>query len=487
MQIISRQQRFSGIFLAVLLLLAPIQVPAVPDLPDIGEAAAGVATPTEEKLTGEAVMRNIQRAGKIINDPLIDSYLNHLGYKLIAAGDSRMTDFHFFLVDNSAINAFALPGGYIGIHYGLILATRTESELASVMAHEIAHVTQRHHARAYDFGGNNSLPVLAALIAAMVLGAKGDQVGQAAIASMAAGNIQSQINFTRANEKEADNIGIELLANAGFDPESMAEFFDQLHKQTRLYGPQAPEFLRTHPVTDTRIADAENRASHFKHITPQNSEAFHLMRNRIEVLTTDNQRKLQKRFADNLESGRYTNENAERYGYALSLLQTGDFKLAAQQLQKLLQQEPQRIAFLIAQADLEFRQGQVSQALSRYRAALKLYPENPALTLGYAETLLNANQAKQAQQILHDFLRDRDRNPRFYHLLAEAEAKLGHTAQSQMAMGEYYYRIGHNQQAVTQLNLALKDTSLDFYESARIEARLKELKAEIAALQASTQ
>jgi predicted Zn-dependent protease len=325
------------------------------------------------------------------------------------------------------------------------------------------------------------------MIAAIVLGAKSNELGQAAMASLAAGNIQSRINFTRANEKEADNIGIELLANAGFDPESMADFFNQLHKQTRLYGPQAPEFLRTHPVTDTRIADAENRASHYQHKTPQNSEAFHLMRNRIEVLTAENQHKLQKRFADNLESGSYSNENAERYGYALSLLQTGDFKLAARQLQKLLQQEPQRIAFLIAQADLEFRQGQVSQALSRYRAALKLYPENPALTLGYAETLLNANQAKQAQQILHDFLRDRDRNPRFYQLLADAEARLGHTAQSQMAMGEYYYRIGHNQQAVTQLTLALKDTSLNFYESARIEARLKELKSEIAALQASTQ
>ncbi len=477
------QQQYRGFFLAALLLIAPTRLPAVPELPDIGDAAASAITPTEEKRTGEAVMRNIQRAGGIINDPLIDSYLNHLGYRLVAGGNSSMTDFHFFLIDASDINAFALPGGYIGIHYGLILSNRTESELASVMAHEIAHVTQRHHARAYDFGGNNSLPMLAALIAAIVLGAQNNEVGEAAMASIAAGGLQSRINFTRANEKEADHIGIELLANAGFDPNSMADFFGQLHKANRLYGPQAPEFLSSHPVTDTRIADAKSRAANYPRKLPENSDTFHLMRSRIEVLTARDQNKLQQRFAENLKSGRYLNETGERYGYALSLLQTGKYKLATQQIERLLQKQPQRIAFLLAQAELEYRQGRIPRALSRYRAALKLYPENPALTLGYTDTLLKAGQAGQAQQLLHNFLREQDRNPRFYRLLAEAEARLGHPAQSQMAMGEYYYRTGRNHQAVTQFNLALKNPSLDFYESSRIEARLQELKAEILALQ----
>ncbi|MDZ7802830.1 M48 family metalloprotease [Thiohalophilus sp.] len=472
-----------GWLLIALLVLTPARLPAEPNLPDIGDAAAGVATPAEEKRVGETVMRNIQRSGRIINDPLIDSYLNHLGYRLIAAGDSDMTDFHFFLIDAPDINAFALPGGYIGIHYGLILSTRTESELASVMAHEIAHVTQRHHARAYDFGGGSSLPVLAALIAAIVLGAQSPEIGQAAIASMTAGSIQSRINFTRANEKEADHQGIKLLANAGFDPNSMASFFEQLHKASRLYGPQGPEFLRTHPVTDTRIADARNRAREYSPSLSEDAESFHLMRNRIKVLTSREPAGLRDQFADNLKSGRYLNRTAERYGYVLSLLETGDVKRARQQLDTLLAEQPQRIAFLLGRAQLNFQQGKIDAALEHYRNALKLYPQNPALTQGYAESLLRSDQADTARQVLRDFLRERDRKPRFYQLLAEAEEKLGNRAHAQIAQGEYYYRTGLSRQAISQFNQALKSDALDFYDAARAEARLQELKNEIAALE----
>jgi len=470
--------------LIALLILSPARLPAATDLPDIGDAAGGVVTPTEEKRVGESVMRNIQRSGHIINDPLIDSYLNHLGYKLIAAGDSKMTDFHFFLIDAADINAFALPGGYIGIHYGLILSTRTESELASVMAHEIAHVTQRHHARAYDFGGNSSLPVLAALIAAIVLGAQSQEMGQAAIASITAGSIQSRINFTRANEKEADHLGIELLANAGYDPNSMASFFEQMHKAGRLYGPQGPEFLRTHPVTDTRIADARNRAREYSGTLSEDAETFHLVRNRIRVLTSNEPAALRDEFADNLKTGRYLNRTAERYGYVLSLIETGDHQTAARELDKLLNEQPQRIAFLLARSQVDFASGNIDRALTRYRTALELYPQNPALTLGYVESLLDAGQPNTAKQVLRDFLREPARKPRFYQLLARAEDKLGNPAQAQIALGEYYYRTGLSHEAVTQFNQALKNGALDFYDASRAEARLQELKSEIAALEA---
>lgn len=469
--------------LPLLLIFFPASLPAATDLPDIGDAAAGVATPIEEKRVGESVMRNIQRSGRVINDPLIDSYLNHLGYRLIAAGDSDMTDFHFFLIDAADINAFALPGGYIGIHYGLILATRSESELASVMAHEIAHVTQRHHARAYDFGGNSSLPIVAAVIAAIVLGADNPDIGQAAIATATAGSIQSRINFTRANEKEADHLGIQLLAGAGFDPDSMASFFEQMHKSSRLYGPQGPEFLRTHPVTDTRIADARNRAREYPGELKEDTESFHLIRNRIRVLTSREPAALRDEFVDNLRSGRYLNRPAERYGYVLSLMETGDYKTAGQELDKLLQQEPQRIAFLLARAQLEFAAGKTEAALKRFQNALELYPQNPALTLDYTESLLKAGQAQTARQVLQEFLRDPDRKPRFYQLLAQAEDKLGNPARAQIAMGEYYYRTGLSHEAITQFTLALKHHSLDFYDAARAEARLKELKTEVAALE----
>lgn len=171
-------------------------------LPDIGDNAGNIS-PAEEYRTGEAVVRNIRRAGGILDDPLIQGYLNELGYRLVAPSESQQL-FHFFLIKDLAINAFALPGGFIGINAGLILATKSESELAGVMAHEIAHVTQRHHARQYEQGSSSNIPIIAALIAAMVLGSQDNDVGQAAIASVAAGSAQKQINFTRSNEKEAD-------------------------------------------------------------------------------------------------------------------------------------------------------------------------------------------------------------------------------------------------------------------------------------------
>lgn len=189
----------------------------------MGNSADSGIGPVEEQKTGEAVIRNIRRAGGIINDPLLDSYLNHLGYSLVATSPDQDQQFNFFMINDRNINAFALPGGFIGVNYGLIMAAESESELASVLAHEIAHITQRHHARV-DAVGSSQIPIVAALIAAMILGANDSEIGEAALATAAASAAQSQINFTRSNEKEADRIGIGMLADAHYSTNAMATF-----------------------------------------------------------------------------------------------------------------------------------------------------------------------------------------------------------------------------------------------------------------------
>lgn len=456
------------------------------ELPDIGQSGGASVSPEEEYRTGEAVMRNLRRAGKLLEDPLLDDYLNHLGYRLVAAADNPPR-FRFFLVDDRSINAFALPGGFIGINSGLFLATETESELASVVAHEIAHVTQRHHARAYEFANQQNIPVLAAMIAAILLGAQGDEVGQAALSTLAAGSIQSRIDFTRENEKEADYIGIGLLADSGYDPHKMADFFAKLSRESRLYGPQAPEFLRTHPVSESRIADAANRAAQTRPGSPPDPQPYYLMRARLRVLAAPDKAALVRALARELEAGRYANRAAAEYGYALALMDTGDFGTARPLLAKLHKADPARIAYRLARAELELRAGRTGPALTLYRQALAEYPGNVPLTLACAEALLQAGQAQQARELIQRQQREARTVPRFYQLLAEAEARLDHPAASHVAMGEYYYRIGQTHQAIDQLSLALKQHDLDFYTRSRTEARLQEFKTELALLEQAAQ
>lgn len=285
-------------------------------IPDMGNTADYGVSPAEEKKTGEAVIRNIRRGGGVVDDPLIEDYLDHLGFRLISNTNHAEQHFKFFLINDKILNAFALPGGFIGINYGLILATESESELASVMAHEVAHITQRHHARTFEAGSNQG-PILAALIAAMILGAGNSEISQAAFAASAAGMMQSQINFTRANEKEADHMGINMLANAGYDPMAMATFFGRLEKESGLYGSQVPEFLRSHPVSTNRMTDATNRARGLKPKKKQyDKQSFYLIRARIRALAHEDTHKAVAEFSKRLESGRYQNRDAELYGYA---------------------------------------------------------------------------------------------------------------------------------------------------------------------------
>lgn len=445
-------------------------------LPDIGDNAGNIS-PAEEYRTGEAVIRNIRRAGGVLDDPLIQGYLNELGYQLVAPSETQQL-FHFFLIKDLSINAFALPGGFIGINAGLILATKSESELAGVMAHEIAHITQRHHARQYE-QGSNSIPIIAALIAAMVLGSQDSDIGQAALASVAAGSAQQQINFTRANEKEADRIGINLLINAEFNPHGMAAFFDTMDKQSRLYGDNIPEFLRSHPVNPARIADAKHRANQYPNTLKASSTIYHLLRTRLKVLASDNKVALLKDFSSMLKAGNYQNEEAARYGYALALQANKKYAKALQQTRILLKKNPELIAYNILKAQIETDAKRYTAAAKTYKNLLNIYPGNNTINLYYAETLLKASKIKSAHKILQAQVSPSTKIPKLYRLLAETQAKLNKPANSHQSLAEHYYLLGQTHEAIKQLEIGLKTPKIDFYLTSRLEARLKEFKNEV--------
>lgn len=444
------------------------------NLPDIGDAAGGALPAEEERRLGEAFMRELRQKVNIVQDPEINEYIHSLGYRLASNSDNDTQDFTFFVVEDPTINAFAGPGGYIGVNTGLILATQSESELASVLAHEIAHVTQHHLARTFEKANQLTLAAAAALIAAIIAGSQNSQLGQAAIAAAQAGSAQAQINFTRGNEEEADRVGVQTLARADFDPRSMPAFFERLQHLTRFSGPRLPEFLSTHPVTESRIADARNRAEQYPYRQVEDSITYHLMRARLTLLSDKDPRQSVKRYAESLKSGQYRNEEAARYGYTLALLANGEYEGARTEVRTLLAKDKESLPYQIALAQIEMASGHGNAALKIYADALDLYPGNNPLTLLYARTLLQVGQAAKARDLVRAQSRNRSPDPELYKLLAEAAGEAGSKAEAHQALAEYYYLNGQTDAAIAQLNIALGLKDTDFYQTSQIEARLKQ-------------
>jgi predicted Zn-dependent protease len=273
----------------VLALCASLPLAAIGQnqLPDFGDPASSTLSPADEREIGALLMRQIRAYMPVIDDPEIEGYIQSLGYNLLSGGTQGSTDFYFFVIADPAINAFAMPGGYIGINSGLITSAESESEVASVVAHEIAHVTQRHIARAIAASEGTQYATLAAVIAGLIIGTQNSEAGQAAVAGAAAAGAQSQLNFTRSNEKEADRVGIGMLAKAGYDPRAMPTFFEKMHLASRYYS-RPPEFLSTHPVTTSRIADSRSRAEQYPYKQIADSASFGLTRAKLNVLTSNN-------------------------------------------------------------------------------------------------------------------------------------------------------------------------------------------------------
>ena len=461
---------------------APAPTQKIPDfltLPDFGDPSGTLISPIEEQQLGVEFMRSVRREVTVIDDPQIEEYIQNLGYRLVAGADPQPFRFTYFVIREPDINAFAGPGGYIGVNSGLILMAQSESELASVLAHETAHVTQHHLLRTFAKESRTSLPTMAALLAALILGGHNPQVAEAAIASTVAGSAQMHISFTRENELEADRVGMQILVSAGYDPRYMAEFFERLQKATRFYQSGVPKLLMDHPVTTERIAYSRSRAEQYPHIAPPDDLPFELIRAKLRVLTTDDPNQSIQFFENALKQKTYSNEEAAHYGYALALLNKGEVAEARKQVKWLLDKSPNRIDYLIAEAQVESAADNGKVALKIYDDAIKLYPRNYPLTILDSTELIRDGQAPAARQLLQEYLRYRDPKPLVYKLLAQAENDAGSRIESQQALAEYDYLNGQTRSAIEHLNQALSLTKKDdFYHSTRIEARLKELKQE---------
>lgn len=449
------------------------------DLPDMGESIDRFLSAAEEQQLGEAFMRNVRRSLSVMDDIQITRYINSLGQRLATFSNQPQRGFSFFVVDDPNINAFAGPGGYIGINAGLILAAQDEDELAAVIAHEIAHVTQRHLARAYENTNDMSLPMTAAIIAAIVLGNQPGmgQLSEATIASAAAGSIQKQINFTRSNEQEADRIGMQILSQAAYDNDAMQRFFTRLLQQNQYQEDASLEFLRTHPLTINRIAGSISlQVNTSAHTLAKNKSSAHeyflMMQHRIRVFISTNSAQLSDYYASQSDAS-----NANKYGKALAATRLRQYQAADKILADLLTDSPDNLQYLLAKIENEITRGDAQQAVALLSNKLRLYPNDIALSILYAQALLKDGQYINARDLLRKFIYKVKPTPLLFSLLAESEGKSNNVVAAHQALAEYYFLNGDSVSALKQIDLALQqDKELLTNDRARIEARRKLIK-----------
>ncbi len=456
-------------------------------LPDIGASAQAIVSEQDERRYGEALVRELHRVAQVIDDPLVSGYIRHLGYRLAAFSDEPERDFTFLALDADAINAFAAPGGVIAIHSGLMLLAETESELAGVVAHEIAHVTQRHLARRMENSKKVTIPMMLLMLgAAVAASGSGDGV-QAAIVGGQGLMQQMMINFTRNNEYEADRIGIRTLARAGFDPQGMADFFGKMAAVSRNYGGRGiPEFLRTHPVETTRIAEAKGRAGSVTVIKnpDYDPEYFLFVRERVRVMTADTPQELEEYYGVKERGDGLT--PAERYGRSLHFLETRRLVEATELLEVLLRDRPNSLPVALATAESEELAGQSDRAEERFTSLYERYPGNLAVTTAFAETLLTrgaSSDFRKAESMLRPLLSRYPDNASLFAQYSRAAEESGQYVRAQEAYAQHVFLLGQVYDAVSHLEKLMKKPELDYYERSRVEARLNDYRPILAEIQ----
>lgn len=452
-------------------------------LPDLG--GSGEVLPPNEARTFPNDFRNFMRSqGMLVDDPVIESYFTEMGYNLVMHSTGNAQDFHFHVLKVPGINAFAAPAGVVALNAGLVLAASSADEVAGVLAHEVSHVTQNHLSRGLEEQQRVSLPVmLATLGLVMVGGMAGGMDAETAQGILAAGtglSQQAQINYTRQNESEADRIGIQLLARAGYDPTGMADFFSTLNRWVRSQGAGPPEYLRTHPLTVSRVAEARDRAERYPSPASRRDDRFDFVQARLRVIMAEHPDQATTHFEQQLE-GRSGNEAAARYGLALALIEARRTQRAGEHVAWLLERDPNDQLFRMLHGDLLLAENRTREALEEFESLQLAYGQSAMVALAYANALLRTEDpedAKLASNILQQQLRRNPDDTRITELLARAADRAGDPVRAAEAVATNYYQRGGLPQAIEQLQRVLERDDLDYYDRARISSKLDRMRVE---------
>ncbi|QCO68106.1 M48 family metallopeptidase [Luteimonas yindakuii] len=518
--------------LLVVLGLAASHGAAQERLPDIGSSAGTVLSPSRQAEYGQMLLAQLRHYDMVLEDPQVNDWLRTTGARLASASDQPQQPFTFFVMRDRGVNAFATLGGHIGLNVGLVLAAQTEDEVAAVLAHEVAHVTQNHVLRGVERAQRDSVPILLAMLGAIAVaaGSSSDSSGEAAMAALAGAQgwaIQRQIDYTRSNESEADRLGIRTLARAGYDLEGMASMFERMQAMSRTNQggerERLPDYLRTHPVTTTRISEARQRAEQIARdsgaivgiaTTPEGSRTdriivgsplgnvgtgtrnpllpaalrlpagaaapsggdpvvFGWTRERMRVLSAETPAAAIREYEALRRNGLLGDD--QRYGLALARLLSGDYAVAATRFAELLEEYPGDLWLGVSLAEAEVRAGRVAEGDRRFEALLQRMPNHRATVLTYAGLLAERNTpaaGRRAQELLRPLLRTAADDPTFQRTFARVSEIAGDPVRAGEAHAEAAFLGGRAEQALVQLNTLKKRDDLDYYARARIDARI---------------
>jgi len=529
--------RPSLLALALTLAVAAPMAPAQESrLPDIGSSAGELLTPARQAEYGGMLLRELRNYNYLLDDPILDEWLQSVGSQLGADSAQPRQPFTFFLLKDRQINAFATLGGYIGMNAGLILTAEREDEVAAVLAHEVAHVTQQHVLRGVERAQRDQLPILLGMLGAIVLaqaagGTSSAGASQAAIASAMGLIQQRQINYTRSNESEADRVGIQTLARAGYDPGAMAGFFERMAQASRSNrGGQresTPDYLQTHPVTTTRIGEARERAEQIARetsirVTTATPEAqaseriprqpdysptasanpmlpdflrlpasslskgasgqFGFARERLRVLSADNASQAVREYERLRDSQPDGLDDAQQYGLALARLNSNDASGALAELRPVFERHSDNRWLQLAMGQVEARSGRLVAANHRFAALLQQSPDNRAVALTFAQVLNEQGgeeAGRHAQAILRPLLGRSGADPVFQRSFARANELAGDMVRAGESHAEATYLSGRAEQALVQLQTLRRREDLDYYARARIDARIASITPEV--------
>lgn len=451
-------------------LAAPPLATADYNLPSLGDTSSSIMSARQEYQLGRAWLSMLRGAVPTMDDPLLKDFIERHVYALVETSQLADRRLAFVLIDSPQLNAFAAPGGVVGVNGGLFLSAYTEAEFASVMAHELAHLSQRHFARNLEQQERMRIPMMTAMLAGVILAAAGGgDAGIAALASTQAAAIQEQRRFSRQNEQEADRIGLINLERAGYDPEAMPNMFERLAQKSR-FDRTPPEFLLTHPVTQSRISDSRNRAEQLKDGGQRDSPEYQMMRARVQLQYEQSPGLAAQRFRILLDE--HEGEHAAaRYGLTLALIRSGQYDEAAAVLEPLLAAEPNNVAINLAASELDVSRGNLNQALERLDRLLQISPDNYPLQETKADVLLRARRYAEAEKVINRLASQRESDPDIWYLAAEIRGLAGNIVGVHTARAEYFMLTGDLDQAAEQLDLAAVRAGEDYVQSARIRSR----------------
>ena len=448
-------------------------------LPDLGSTASNYMSEYDSQILGRAFMRQSRYQTPYINDPELVEYINDIGQSLLAQSSDAGEEYHFYLIDNDVINAFAVPGGHIALHKAILTKAESESELASVISHEISHVTQQHIGRKLEGSRFDSFLALGALLAAAAAG--GAEAAQAAFGVTQASIIDRQLSYSRSYEAEADSLGMRLMSKAGFDTRAMPVFFKRLLDESRINESHAPEFMRSHPLTINRITETSERVSLYPAADPRDESRFKLMQAKALAAYAEKPKTVRDLYQSKIRLG--DKSLATRYGYAVSLTSSNEFDQAREQFAALLAEHPDNVTIALSNADNELEDGEIERGLSLLQSLYERERSKGShlIDIYYANALVLTDRNEEAIPILREAIANDPEEPYFHILISRAHGLTGDNLRSYQSRAEYHYLQGNYEFALRQIKSAF-DLAESDYDKARLNARADDIEREMAEL-----